>query len=104
MKYLLLIFLLISIVISCKKNIDSNLKEATISHVTDSDCGYLLWVDSGMYKISNESLVYDICKDHLYTKVKVDYELLDSFSSITCPMYTTNTQAQLLKIISVKEE
>jgi len=69
MKYILLITLLFTLVISCKKEgrVNTTLKEGIISHIASSDCGYLLWVDTSMYKMVNESVVYDICENRMYT-------------------------------------
>ncbi len=106
MKYFVVSIFLIVLVVSCKKerHNNSHLKEGIISHIVDADCGYLLWLDSSMYKISNEAMVYSICKDRMYTSVVVDYEILSSFSPITCPMYTTRSEAQQVKLVSVYEK
>ena len=107
MKYPYTLTMIFLLIIACKKESIPGTdvrKEAIVSHMSENNCGYLLWVDSSMFKITNESVVYNICEDRLYTSVLVDYELLNSFSSITCEMYTADTRAQQVKIISISKK
>jgi hypothetical protein len=90
-------------VMSCKKADVANIqkKEGILSYTTQSNCGYLLWVDNSMYKMSNENLISDSCKDRIYTNVDVEFEILNNSVPITCPMYTGNTQAQQVRLLKI---
>jgi hypothetical protein len=106
MKHILLIAFASMFVLSCKKEkqvVKDSKKEGTLSYIEDTNCGYLLWVEDGRYKIENESLLDDSYKSHIYTLVAVEYELLNSQAAITCPIYTEETQTQQVRLISISK-
>lgn len=106
MKYVVGSMIVLStLFVACKKETQntSNLKEGIVSHVADAGCGYILWVDSNMYKIKNEEIVYNVCKDRMYTRVLVDYESLAGLPSISCDFYN-NKEAQQVQIVAVREK
>jgi hypothetical protein len=103
MKSTMFIIGAILLVMSCKKVdvADIQKKEGILSYTSQSSCGYLLWIDNSMYKMSNENIISDSCKDRIYTNVDVEFEILNSSVPITCPMYTSNTQAQQIRLLKI---
>jgi hypothetical protein len=103
MKIIMFFIGAILLVVSCKKADVANIqkKEGILSYTTQSSCGYLLWIDNSMFKMSNENIINDSCKDRIYTNVDVEFEIINSSVPINCPMYTSNTQAQQVRLLKI---
>jgi hypothetical protein len=103
MKRILFFIATIILAISCKKEDTSNTykKEGIISYISQDNCGYLLWIDNNMFKMVNDYIINDSCKNRYYTDVNVEYELLNTHTTISCPVYTQDTQAVQIRLITI---
>jgi len=54
-----------------------------------------------MFKIRNESIINDSRKNRIYTDVDVEFEILNISVPITCPIYTTATHTQQIKLLKI---
>ena len=103
MKKTILFIVTIVLTISCKKTDVPEIQTKTgiLSYTTQSNCGYLLWIDNDIFKMSNENIINDSCKNRIYTNVDVEFEILNTSATITCPMYTTGTTARQVRLIKI---